>query len=304
MAKEHVRNFAKLFTNLTEGQQRELERALSELDNQQEITNLNASLEFLRRKPNQNLAVPDITATPIVRGVILEWPALKDQRIAAYEIQVSTSPVFASFVTTSTFGQSAIIEGLSTTTFIRIRGIRSNGTQGPFSDTVTVNPFVFSIKARTQETFYFSLTDNIPFTVLGGPGTEFEYQPINEEGFTMAWANLSVYANPEIEVIGTDTFTLKLISRVVETNVETEHFRATPSGYWGTYQLGPVAIEHPDSQQTLEVKVVAQDDSPTGHFYPSIILYGHLNALELGTNTSENTTGGSTLDEEPPSGNP
>lgn len=302
MGKEHVRNFAKLFTNLTDGQRREMERALAELDNQQEITNLVTSLEFIRRKPVQAVPIPEITSTPIVKGAILEWQSLADQRISIYEIHVSNDPNFANFTTTSTFGNSAVLEGLTLTTFVRVRGVRSDGSQGPFSETEVITPFVFSIKARTQETFYFPLLDNTEYTILGGGNTEFEYQPINEEGFSMTWGNLSVYGNPEIEVLGEPGFIIRMISRVVETGATTEHARVTPTGYWGTYQLGPVCIPHPETQQTLQVSVIAQDVSMKARsFYPSIVLYGHLNSFELGTNT---TVEGMPLLEELPSGNP
>lgn len=302
MAKQTIRQFARLFSGLTPGQQREMERALTEMDNQSEITNLHTSLEFLRRKPNQSLSVPVVTATPVVRGALLEWDALPDQRISIYEINSSSSSNFSSFTTSSTYGQSAIIEGLSTTTFVRVRGLRSDGTQGPFSETVTIDPYVFSIKGRVQETFYFSLDNNTTFTVMGGEGSEFDYVPINEAGFTMAWANVSVYGNPDIEVIGTPTFTISLKS--VTPSAITVHAGVNPSGYFGTYQLGPVCIPHPAVNETLQVSIEARDNSMSNKFYPSVILYGHLNALELGTNTTEFATGGDDLTEEPPSGHP
>jgi len=302
MAKNTIRQFARLFTGLTPGQQREMERALAEMDDQNEITNLNTSLEFLRRKPNQHLSVPQVTATPTVRGALLEWEALPDQRIAIYEIHISEQSNFSSFTTSSTFGQSAIIEGLSTTTFARVRGLRSDGTQGPFSDTLTIDPYVFSIKGRVQETFYFAINNNTTFTVMGGAGSEFDYIPINEAGFTMAWANLSVYGNPDIEVIGTSAFTISLKS--VTPSATTVHAAVTPSGYFGTYQIGPVCIPHPAVNESLQVSIEAQDTSMINKFYPSIILYGHLNALELGTNTTEFASGGATLTEEDPSGHP
>ena len=303
MAKNTIRQFARLFTGLTPGQQREMEMALSEMDNQNEITNLNVSLDFLRRKPNQHLSIPVVTSTPMVRGALLEWDALPDQRIAIYEIHISEHDNFSSFTTSSTFGQSAIIEGLSTTTFVRVRGLRSDGTQGPFSDTVIIDPYVFSIKGRVQETFYFAIDDSTVFTVMGGAGTEFEYVPINPAGFTMAWANLSVYGNPDIEVIGTPTFTIRLKS--VTPSATTVHAAVTPSGYFGTYQIGPVCIPHPAENENLQISIEAQDTSMGRWvFYPSVVLYGHLNALELGTNTTESTSGGATLTEEDPSGHP
>lgn len=285
MAKETIRNFARHFTNLTNSQRRELERALHDLENSEEITNLVSTLDFLRRKPNQNLAVPQITATAIVRGAVLEWAPLKDQRISAYEIEFSTSANFSSSTKTLTFGSNAIIEGLTDTTFVRIRGIRSDGTQGPFSDTVTIAPEIFSINARTEETFYYRLEDNATYTILGGSGSDFEYTPINAEGISMVWGTLHVYGNPEIEVHGIENFTIKLISRVVETSTDTEQWRITCHGYDGIYHIGPVPIQHPEEQQTLQIRIDATDNSMTGEFYPSEVLYAHLNGLELGSNT-------------------
>jgi len=301
MAKEHVRNFAKFFTNLTPGQQRELERALAELDNQQEITNLVSTLDFVRKKPRQNMAVPEILATPIVRGALLEWEPLPDQRVSTYEINVSEDPNFSSFSTSFTFGNSVAIEGINLTTFVRIRGVRTDGSQGPFSDTVTINPIVFAIKARTQEVFYFYMNTNQEQQVLGGPGTVFEYQPINEAGFTMVWGNVSVYGNPDIDIVGRPEFTISTRSEDSITEVVKEEWLTTPSGYWGTYQIGPFAVPHPLSQGVLQIGVFAKDLSiKTPSFYPSVILYGHLNAFELGVST--NTTG-LVIETEPDSGN-
>lgn len=286
MAFNPIRNFAKYFTNLTPGQMREFERAMNDFQNSAEITNLVASLQFLRRKPNQSLAVPEVSATPIVRGAILEWNLLPDQRIAVYEIQVSTDPNFASFTTSSTFGNNAIIEGLSTTTFVRVRGVRTDGTQGPFSNTITINPFIFSIKGRTEEAFYVQLTDDTAFTVLGGAGSDFEYQPVNPEGVSMFWGLVSMYANPEIDPQGSEKLQMKLVSKVVETGTDTEIWRNSASGFFGTYHIGPVTVQHPETQQTLQVRLDVQDQTPQGKFYPSEVLYASLSSLELGSNTS------------------
>jgi hypothetical protein len=296
MAKNPIRQFSKYFTNLTPAQRREMERALTDLGNTQEITNLNTSLEFVRRKPNQFLPIPQIRVTALVRGALLEWNPLADQRIAAYEIRTSNDPNFADFSNTITVGTSALIEGLDQTTFVKIRGLRgssqgslTSNTQGAFSDTVTILPKVFSLNARSQEAFYVTLGDTTPVTVLGGSGSTFEYTPINPEGFSMYWGSVYIYGDPDVAAKGTPEITMKLISKVVNTGAETEIWRNTASDYFGTYNIGPAPISHPDAQQTIQVRLDVQDQVPTNKFYVTEVRYAHLSAIELGTQTTSGT---------------
>lgn len=282
MAKNHIRTFAKLFTNLNPGQQREFERALNDYQNTQEITNLNASLEFLRRKPNQLLAVPQLVLKSTIRGAIISWDLLPDQRISAYEVEVSETANFASSFTLSTFGNSIVLDGLTGTTFVRVRGIRTDGTQGPRSDVGAIAPQLFSVKVRTDEVFYVAIPDVDTVTIIGGAGSVFEYQPINPDGFSMVWGFVSLYANPEVAITGTSGISMRLEAKVLPANTNVTIWADTAADYFGSYQIGPAAVPHPPLNETLQLRLDVRDIIPNNKFYVTTVLWAHMSALELG----------------------
>lgn len=278
----NLRSFSKFFKNLTDGQRREIERVLVDLENSEEITSLNSTLEFLRRKPNQHIPIPQLKVDNTSRGAVISWEAIKDQRIQSYEVEVSTNANFSVSSKTLTFGTTVILEGLGQVTFVRIRGVRTDGTTGPFSDTATLVPLLFSIIARTQEAFYIILTDSTAFTILGGSGSTFDYEPVlpGPSGFSMFFGQVYMYGDPEVAIRGTPDITLKVFGTT--NSGITEHWRSTASDHHGTYSIGPFCIQHPETGN-LQVRVDAQDSNPPNKFYTSEIIWAHLNSIELGS---------------------
>jgi len=153
MPLKQINEFSSKFTNLTISQQEELQFAFKDLQDSLDTTSLTTSLELLKRRPDQDLPIPQVTSTPTIRGAILEWDPLPDQRVSFFEIDVADQNNFSSFVTTTTFGLSAIIDGLTFTKFARVRGIRKDETVTAYSEAVQISPEAFEINTHTDEDF-------------------------------------------------------------------------------------------------------------------------------------------------------
>jgi len=228
MSNEFIGTFAKFFTNLTKTQRFELERALSEAQNSKEITSLESSIRLLRRKVDQSLPIPQPVVREIIRGAVIEWEPLTDQRINFYEVDVSSSNIFATFDTFPTFGILTVLDGLTETKFVRVRGVRRDGTTTPYSQTVPVVPTLFGIESHTDEAFYVGITGTEPNTVVGGPGTDLEYTPINPNGNSKVWGFVSTYGDPAIGLFGLQ----KIVANVVVRVVDDEGFEISETIEW------------------------------------------------------------------------
>ncbi len=283
---DHVRTFAKLFTNLTPGQQREFERALADMDNSIQISSLETSLELLKRKPDQLLPIPNVTITPTVRGGIVEWVALPDQRINFYEVDVSDSSNFASFNTVTTFGIIAVLDGLTATRFIRVRGVRKDGTTTPYSEVKQLAPNLFDITVHTEEDFYIPVVGTSANTVLGGIGSNLDYTPINPNGNSMVWGFISIYGDPAVAMLGLNDIQVTVEVRVIDIDGSTVLSTSTPwqntvGEFWSSMAIGPFTIAHPELNQSLEIRVDVIDGTLDGADNTEVF-WVHLNALELG----------------------
>jgi len=286
-----LRGFAKHFTNLTPQQRNEFERVLEELDNSKEITSLETSLTLLRRKVNQNLPIPQPTARPTVRGAIIEWPPLPDQRINFYEIDVSEQSNFASFSTVETLGISVVLDGITGTRFVRVRGVRRDGTTSPYSESLQINPDLFDITAHSQEAFYVNIEGVLPNVVLGGPSTTLEYTPINPNGNSMVWGFISTYGDPAVGLFGVDDITIKLYSKILsETGIEksdTLLWELSCGEFHNSQSIGPVVLSHPELNEKIQLRLEVQDKTVgvggVSRLNDSTeVRWAHLNVLELG----------------------
>lgn len=288
---DFLRTFAKQFTNLTTSQQKELERALLESQDSKELTSLETSLDLLRRKVDQRLPIPQPVATPTIRGAIIEWDALPDQRISFYEIDVSDQSNFSSFDTFPSFGIATVLDGLTSTVFVRVRGVRRDGTTTPYSDTVPVFPNLFDITSHTDECFYVPITGSSPNTVLGGSGSSLDYTPINPNGNSMVWGQICIYADPAVGMFGLDHITGNVLVRVKDVDdtilSETSYWYETFGEFFNTLAIGPFVVAHPELNQKLEVRLEVTDkttlaDGSTRTADSSEVFWAHLAVLELG----------------------
>ena len=292
MAGEHIRNFAKFFTNLSTSQRQEMERTLADLENSKELMSLDSSLRQLRRNVDQRLPIPQLTIDPTVRGANISWEPLPDQRISFYEVDVSSTSNFAAFTTTPTFGISLIIDGLTSTKTVRVRGIRRDGTTTPYSDPGTVNPALFDIQSHAAENFYIDITGTDAVTVLGGDGTDLDYTPINPDGNSMVWGFISMYADPSVAMFGKDDIMTKIIKVVKSSEGEvletTTEWQMSSGEYNNSQAIGPFHIAHPELNQSIELSCTVQDQTVKENLTArsadnTVVWWCTLSVLEIGS---------------------
>ena len=284
MALKHISTFARYFTNLTRGQQEDFQIAFNDLQNILDTTSLSTTLELLKRKPDQNLPTPQVTAIATVRGAVIEWEPLTDQRVSFYEVDISDTSNFASFTTTTTFGYNIAIDGLTSSKFARVRGVRRDETVTPYSETVPIIPNIFQINAHSDEDFYIRITGTNENIVLGGAGSPLEFTPINPEGESMVWGMYSIYADPAVAMLGRDDINVRVKMKVLEGNELVSDkvvWKNSVSEFFNTGAIGPFPIEHPELDQTVELRVTVEDATGTSDDNTQVI-WIHLNVMEIG----------------------
>lgn len=267
---QHVRTFAKFFTNLTPDQQREFERALVSVQDSIDTTSLGVSLDLLERSPNQSLPIPVLTITRSVRGALIEWKSLPDQRLAFFEVQFSSESNFGQASTVTTYGNQATISGITTTKFVRVRGVRKDGTTTPYSDVSSVTPRIFDVRISFQETFYVKIPKgaNPPTSSKFYPVGRIKFTPVDPDAKTMAIGFVTLYADPNVNVYGLDDIRIRLLGRVYDgfystgaPNIEsvTTYWQASCGEFFGSYSVGPVPIVHPTLGKSVELELGVQD---------------------------------------------
>jgi hypothetical protein len=293
MAGEFLSGFSKFFTNLTLAQRQELDRAFADIQNSKEMTSLDTSLQNLRRKPDQLLPIPQLTTTSTTRGATVSWVALPDQRINFYEIDISTFSNFASKTLVTTFGLDVVLDGLLATKYVRVRGVRRDGTTTPYSEVVAVTPDSFSITARVAESFYVGLTGVTSHSIVGGVGSTLEYTPINEDSNSMVWGFFTGYGDPATAMMGRSeiivaAYVTKTDASGSVLSVE-EAWRTTLGEHWNSLNIGPFVVAHPPIGGSIIVEVWGQDGTTDENGDPRIvgdntlITWCHMNILETGS---------------------
>ncbi len=291
MAGEFLSGFSKFFTNLTKSQRQELDRAFADLNNMKEMTSLDESLRLLKRKPDQSLPIPQLSSTESIAGATISWPALPDQRINFYEAHISTFSNFSTFTELQTFGTDIVLEGLQTAKYVRVRGVRRDGTTTPFSDGLLVSPQFFELRSHSAESFYTTLEVNTAHTLLGGTGTDLQYTPINPDGTSMVWGFITGYADPACAFFGNGKIQASVWVAVYDSSgnlvSDEEYERLTFGEHYNSLSIGPFPVLHPDPGSTIAVRVVAWDltTTETGGDRSedsTLIEWCHLNTLEVG----------------------
>lgn len=289
---ESIRSFAKHFTNLTIGQQQEMERVFADIENSIALTSLETSLSNLRRRPDQNLPIPQITITVSVRGGLIEWVPLTDQFINFYEVDISSASNFATFTTIPTFGTGAVVDGITETKFVRVRGVRRDGTTTPYSDVGTLAPRLFDITVHSEEDFYIPIVGISANIILGGASSNLEYTPINPDGNSMIWGFATTYGNPAIAMSGVDSIAIRVTSRIIDTDGSTvvsgpvTVWENTIGEFWSSISIGPFTISHPELNQSIQLRLEVQEDLSTGYSASggshTEVFWAHISAMELG----------------------
>jgi hypothetical protein len=291
MAGEFLGSFAKFFTNLTISQRQELDRAFNDMQNSKELTSLDESLRNLRRKPDQGLPIPQLSVSTSLKGGLVTWPALTDQRINYYEAQVSTFSNFSVFTTITTFGLDIALEGLESEKYVKVRGVRRDGTTSPWSDVAVISPQLFEVRSHTAEAFYVRLETSTVHEIIGGQGSDLEFTPTNPEGTSMVWGFITGYADPAVAMFGDGAIQARVMVSVIDSNgaveSDTEYQRLTFGEHYNSLNIGPFPVEHPELGKSLAIRVDAFDLTTTeagGARYKdsTLIEWTHMNVLEVG----------------------
>ena len=292
MPGEFIRTFAKFFTGLTRRQQSELELAFSEAQNLKEITSLETSSRLLKRKIDQSLPIPDPTSRTAIRGAIIEWPALPDQRINFYEADVSTISNFSNFDTFPTYGTQIVLNDLTSTKFVRIRGVRRDGTTTPYSATVVISPDLFNIRSHSAEAFYIPIEGTDPVVVLGGDSSDLDYAPINQEGHSKVWGMITTYADPAVAMFGLDNIFADVVVKKKDEEGflidETIEWRVSMGEFFNTHSIGPFTVEHTDTAgDRIEIRIEVSDKTTLANGDPrsadsTKVLWTYISVLEVG----------------------
>ena len=291
MAGDSLKGFGRFFTNLTPQQRQEIDRVLADLQNSKEMTSLDTSIRLLKRKVDQRLPIPQLTVVTAVRGATVDWEPLPDQRINFYEADISSLSNFASFTTVPTYGIQLVVDGLKGTKYIRVRGIRRDGTTTPYSETATITPNIFSITSHTAEAFYIPLIGTAEHTLLGGPGSTLAYTPINPDGNSMVWGFITAYADPASAMFGDSPVQASIMVKTTSgagTVTDEEVLRVTFGEFFNSQNIGPLIVEHPDLGGTIEIRMIASDVSVKEDASPRTqdsteVMWCHLNVLEIGS---------------------
>ncbi len=291
MAGESLKGFSRFFTNLTKSQRQEIDRALADLQNSKEMTSLDTSVRLLKRKVDQRLPIPQLSVLLAIRGASVNWEPLLDQRINFYEADISTLSNFASFTTVPTYGVQVILDGLTSTKYVRVRGVRRDGTTTPHSEVATITPTLFSVTSHTAEAFYISIAGVGDTTIVGGAGTTLAYTPINPDGNSMVWGFVSAYADPVSAMYGDSPVQASVMVKTTTpqgTITDEEFLRLSFGEHHNSQNIGPFIVPHPDLGGTLEIRIDMSDistkeDGSTRKLDATEVQWCHLNILEVGS---------------------
>jgi len=139
-----LRGIAALFDHLDPGVKAKLASAFGEAEDLMDFHALSTIDKQDRRKLSGLIASPVLTTATNNRGFDVSWRRLDDRRISSYEVQVSFSSNFSNPDSYNIVDTSLSLEGIGTTVYVRVRGVRFNGDCGPWSDTATIDAFATS----------------------------------------------------------------------------------------------------------------------------------------------------------------
>lgn len=184
-----------MLNNLDPGVRAKLENAFIEAESQLDYHNQSAVDRNTKRIPSNKIAGPVVTVTTNTLGFDLNWPKLRDRVITMYEVQISTNSNFASIQSYNTVDNFFQVEGASSVTYARVRGVRWNGECGPWSRTVsasvaaaTSGPVIYSRTVADINPFYRAF----PALAYPSPINDMTITPQRENGGVMFFGSFGV----------------------------------------------------------------------------------------------------------------
>lgn len=137
-AKAPLRGLAKLLVNVDPGVRTKIESAFAEAENLLDFHNRSVVERQERRKLSGLVDAPIIAVQASAFGVAATWDRLDDPRITLYEVQLSSNDIFSDPTSFTVVDTNFALEGQEGTVYIRVRGVRPDGTAGPFSNIESV----------------------------------------------------------------------------------------------------------------------------------------------------------------------
>lgn len=195
MSKIPLRNIADLFTNLDAGVKSQLQSAFAEAEDLMDFHNNSAIGKQNKRVLSADIAAPVLTSTTNNRGFDVQWERLDDRRISFYDVQISLASNFADPDDYKVIDTCFSLEGIGTTVFARVRGVKSNGDCGPWSDSeqidafaTTAGPVVYTRGFGNIPSFYI----NNPISAFPGDIQHITITPERQNGGIVVFGSISV----------------------------------------------------------------------------------------------------------------
>jgi len=102
----------------------------------------------------------------------------------------------------------------------------------------------------------------------------------------MVWGMISTYADPAVAMWGADQINCRVYKRIIDTDGTTVVsdelvWKHSISEFFNTQAIVPFTIEHPELNQSIELRVTVQDETQTSDDNTQV-QWVHLNVFELG----------------------
>ena len=157
-----LRGFTQLLKHLDPAVRARLESAFSDAENLIDFHSRTVPQRQNRRRLSGTIEKPSLFTEATIIGAFVKWKRLDDPRISFYEVQISDDNVFSSPDTYYPLETFFSVENVVTPKYVRVRGVRSNGETGLWSDTTIMRPTFTCPSTRTVEFYPGYHTDSDP----------------------------------------------------------------------------------------------------------------------------------------------
>lgn len=154
-SKGTLRSFTQLLKHLEPEQRDRLESAFSDAETLISYHSSTVPERLQKRYISGLVKQIAVSVQGSALGAFVSWERLDDPKIAFHELQVSDDDVFSNPETFTTVDTFFALEGITTTKFIRVRGVRLDGETGIWSETDVAQPNI-----TAPETFSFEFYPN------------------------------------------------------------------------------------------------------------------------------------------------
>lgn len=242
-----LRGIADLFNHLDPGPKAQIQAAFAEAEDYINYSNVSVVGTQDKRKLSAAVAAPVVTTSTNNMGFDVQWDRLTDRRVSSYEVQVSFDSIFSNPDTYQIVNTSFSLEGIGTTVFVRVRGVRFNGECGPWSDSAQIDafaqsagPITYSRDVADVPSFYVA----DPFHVYPHPIQRINITPQRQNGGIVVFGSIG-FDNGGVEQFQAGDFIKVFVNDNILINIDlhpgTDFFQL-PTGIG----FGPTFLSHGD----------------------------------------------------------